>query len=50
MFEAVESPYLVPFDDIVVRRLEDLGLAYPTPSARALEEMEIGRRELVAED
>lgn len=36
--------------DIVVRRLEGLGLAYPVPSARALEELEIGRRELAAED
>lgn len=36
--------------DIVVRRLEGLGLAYPTPSARALEELELGRRALEAED
>ena len=35
--------------DIVVRRLESLGLAYPAPSARALEELEIGRRALEAE-
>ena len=35
--------------DIVVRRLESLGLAYPEPSARALEELEIGRRALEAE-
>ncbi len=35
--------------DIVVRRLEGLGLAYPTPSAQALEELELGRRALEAE-
>jgi PPK2 family polyphosphate:nucleotide phosphotransferase len=35
--------------DIVVRRLESLGLAYPVPSARVLEDLEIGRRELEAE-
>lgn len=35
--------------DIVVRCLERLGLAYPTPSARAQEELELGRRALEAE-
>jgi len=36
--------------DIVVRRLESLGLAYPTPSAEALEKLDVGRRMLESED
>lgn len=36
--------------DIVVRRLEGLGLAYPTPSAEALEKLDVGRRMLESED
>ena len=37
--------------DIEERRLWDSGMAaYPAPSARALEELEVGRRELEAKD